>query len=196
MNTNGIAKHYETLTPLERLPLIVAACYRRDDVEAERLARSAPRLGFQLPDHHGLAEALFVSIVFHVMTQLDRIALFWNGEGLVESWHTFGSKEQGAKAKQLADLVRMMGRTITVEAEGWKRFCSELHVDPQTLLRDLPVYSTLERGEEAARINAFSDEEAGAFLRKEFGEDAMPRDIEDAAKEMRTFLDTWNERWA
>jgi hypothetical protein len=194
MNTNSIAKHYETLTPFERLPLIVAACYRGDDAEAARLARSAPRR--RLPDYHGLAEGLFISVVFHVMAQLERMAIFWNGEGLVESWHTFGSKEQTAKAEQLADLVRMMGRTITVEAEGWKRFCTELHVDPETLLRDLPVYDTLKRGEEAARIVAFSDEEAGAFLRKELGEDTIPRNVEDSAKEMRTFLDKWHERWA
>jgi hypothetical protein len=58
MTTKQLACYYQTLTPWERLPLLVAACQRGDAVEEERVARSAPRKGYQLPDSWGLAEGL------------------------------------------------------------------------------------------------------------------------------------------
>ena len=35
MNTSAVARYYETLTAWERLPLIVAASARADDLECE-----------------------------------------------------------------------------------------------------------------------------------------------------------------
>jgi hypothetical protein len=60
MNTNGLAKHYGILTPEERLPLILAAADRGDAAEADRLAHTAPRKGWELPDYHGFGQALLV----------------------------------------------------------------------------------------------------------------------------------------
>ena len=37
MNTNGLARLYDRLTPRERLPLIMAASARGDEMERERL---------------------------------------------------------------------------------------------------------------------------------------------------------------
>ena len=41
MPTNHLARYYQTLTPWERLPLIVATCQRDDKVEEERVTGSA-----------------------------------------------------------------------------------------------------------------------------------------------------------
>jgi hypothetical protein len=59
MNTKVLAKLYDRLTPRERLPLILAASARNDEVEGQRLAQSAPRMALRLPDYHGLGEGLF-----------------------------------------------------------------------------------------------------------------------------------------
>lgn len=51
MNTDCLARCYGTLTPGERVPLLLAASARADAVEQDRLARSAPKHGFRLPDY-------------------------------------------------------------------------------------------------------------------------------------------------
>ena len=50
--------------------------------------------------------------------------------------------------------------------DGWRRVCAEFQVDPELLLNDVPAYDTVKRSEEAARLVAFSVEEARAWLRK------------------------------
>ena len=47
MNTNGLARHYGSLTPEERLPLVLAATWRGDGPERARLLASAPRVAYQ-----------------------------------------------------------------------------------------------------------------------------------------------------
>jgi hypothetical protein len=196
MNTNGLAKHYEHLTPWERLPLIVAAADRGDDAEADRLMRSAPREGFRLPDYHGLAEGVALASLFHMMTQLDRIARYWRAEGIADRyWEMARGKEEKAKAERLSDLTCLLAYRITVEATAWKRFCAELKLDADTLLRDLPTYDTLKSGQDAAGIGAFTAEQVAAFLRKAGREDCTPPSVEDSAKEMRVFLDSRIQWW-
>ena len=43
MNTESLAKLYDRLTPFERVPLIAAAVSRGDEVERDRLVRSAAK---------------------------------------------------------------------------------------------------------------------------------------------------------
>src|SRR5947209_20597717 len=82
MNTNGLARHYDTLTPRERLPLIMAASARGDAVERDRLARSAPREHFSLPDYHGLAEGVLLAALLRGLAVLELAARFRQCEGL------------------------------------------------------------------------------------------------------------------
>jgi hypothetical protein len=56
VNTNGLAKLYDRLTPHERLPLIVAAAAWGDDQERQRLMGSAPKKLYEVPDYQGLAD--------------------------------------------------------------------------------------------------------------------------------------------
>src|SRR5262249_47266915 len=70
MNTDRLARHYATLTPAERLPLIMAASARGDEAEYEHLARSAPRVYLQAPDTFYLAEALLLATSLHMMELL------------------------------------------------------------------------------------------------------------------------------
>jgi hypothetical protein len=48
VNTKGLARLYDRLTPWARLPLLLAALHRGDDAEAQHLAVSAPRIQLRL----------------------------------------------------------------------------------------------------------------------------------------------------
>jgi hypothetical protein len=86
MNTNGLGKLYEHLTPEERLPLIIAASARGDETECTRLVESAPREGYRLPDYYGYAEALVLASLFHAIQLLDLAVLYWHASGLAADW--------------------------------------------------------------------------------------------------------------
>jgi hypothetical protein len=57
MNTKGLAKLYDRLTPAERLPLIIAAAERGDDAERDRLVNAAGRITLSMSDHLPYARA-------------------------------------------------------------------------------------------------------------------------------------------
>jgi hypothetical protein len=55
MNVNALTKYYDTLTPWERLPALLAASARGDEPEAQRRSRTAPvplRCLISLGPHH------------------------------------------------------------------------------------------------------------------------------------------------
>ncbi len=194
MNTNGLAKLYDRLTPRERVPLMIAAYDRGDHAEAERLSRAAPRYGVTLPDYHGFGEGMILAALFHMLVQLDLIAVYRQVEGVAEVyWEVARTKEQQAKAERLSDGLSALAYKITVEAEAWERFCGELKIDPDTLLRDLPCYGTLKRGENSAKVGACTAEEAAALWREAGG--ASPPTVEAAARAMHDLIAQREEWW-
>src|SRR5262249_51908106 len=76
MNTKSLTKHYATLTPWERVPLILAALARKDDLEGDRLSRSAPRVPFEVANFYGLKEGLASLAGRYLMNQLDLVACY------------------------------------------------------------------------------------------------------------------------
>ena len=84
MNTKGLAKQYDKLAPKERLPLIVAASLRGDDLERERLMNSAPRHLYRLPDYHWLADDLQSLVLILNSKLLDLAVSYWRMLGLLE----------------------------------------------------------------------------------------------------------------
>jgi hypothetical protein len=164
MNSKGLAKLYDRLTPRERLPLILAASARDDDVEGQRLAQSAPRMALRLPDYHGLGEELFLASLFHLIGVLDVTALFWLTQGRLAEWQAWTDEDE--LLNRMDAKVRMLAYVLTVKLDGWRRFCAEFQIDPDLLLHDLSGYETTKRSEEAARLLAFSVDEARAWLRR------------------------------
>jgi hypothetical protein len=164
MNTKGLAKLYDRLTPRERLPLILAASARDDDVEGQRLAQSAPRMALRLPDYHGLGEGLFLASLFHLIGVLDVTALFWLTQERLAEWTAWADEDDSLN--RLDAKVRMWAYVLTAKRDGWRRFCAEFQVDPELLLNDVPGYDTVKRSEVAARLVAFSVDEARVWLRK------------------------------
>src|SRR6516162_5116870 len=138
MNTNGLAKHYDVLTPRERMPLIIAANDRGDDAEAERLVRAAPRNAYRLPDYHGLGDGLTLLALFHALRLLEMAANFWHTSGLASDWAASPSNDRDKEhLRSIERFAGLWAYLFTVEVNGWERLMAELQIDSETLLRDL-----------------------------------------------------------
>jgi len=134
MNTMPLAKLYSQLTPRERLPLIIAAGARGDEVEQKRLRASAPKEKLELPDYFGLARGLAEAGNYHLLTLLDLAAQFWQCWGL---WISCGLRDQrptganksqrkkataqNTKERHTGGIVRYYASRIVAHVEGWKR---------------------------------------------------------------------------
>jgi hypothetical protein len=196
LNTKGIARHYDRLTPRERLPLIIAASVRGDETERERLVHSAPRVGYRLPDYHGMAEGMQLLALLHLGELLDLAALLWRASLPLTDPDDCPGKEGKERKERALGTVRMFAYLFTVSLDGWNRFCSDLKVEPPGLLNDLPGWATVNLSANAARRVAFSPEEATAWLRKGTDEPAEARTAESVAAELQQALEHWEARWA
>src|SRR5262245_54550979 len=74
MNTNGLAKHYDALTAMERFCLIWAAVERDDAQEQHRLMSAAKRLYYSEADVAPLMTALEAVARFTFLDLLDEAA--------------------------------------------------------------------------------------------------------------------------
>jgi hypothetical protein len=135
MNTTNLVRQYDALTPWERLPLIVAAVGRGDEVEETRLASSAPRLNFQIANCWGLVQGLDYLARHYLLEQLDRADIYWRVLNLLDKEPLF---RQTRKAKQREERlwrgVETLAYRIVVQADAWKLFCRQLQIDP-----DIPL---------------------------------------------------------
>jgi hypothetical protein len=195
MNTDALAKLYDRLTPFERLPLIAAAAGRGDDVELDRLMRSAPRAHYRLPDYHGLGEVLTLMSLFHA-TQVLQLGLLKQQFLLTANdWEEFVVDEADqARAKHMYGMARVAAYRVDVQIDAWRRLCADLHFDPEIMLKDLPCYDQMRFAEEAARVAACTREEADAFFARP-GREAVALTAEDLAKSMRAFIDERVASW-
>jgi hypothetical protein len=189
VNTKSLTKLYDRLTPWERLPLLLAAVERGDDAEARRLAHSASRLHLSLPDYHGLSEGLMLLTFFHVLGQFERGLRYWQLVGTAADWEAFPvGPEDRERAERLWKIARLTAYRLGVEADGWMRFCEELHLDGEALLRDLPCYDTLRRTQQTARALAWTADEGADCLRWLAPGDAALPTAEGVARGLREFL--------
>jgi hypothetical protein len=166
MNTNGLARHYKALTAWERLPLIAAASVRGDEVERDRLVRSAPKRDFRVPDYWGLCEGLEELATLYLLRQLDLAALYWRVAGSLGRRPLFhGGKRNRWRRHRLHNGLRMLAYCCVTCAEGWKLLCAGLHMDPEAILGDMPGQETVLRMVGEARLAAFGADEAAAYMR-------------------------------
>jgi hypothetical protein len=200
MNSDGLAKLYDGLTPRERVPLMVAASCRGDAAEAQRLSRSAPKQTMVVPDYHGWSEGLFALSAFHLQTL-----------GVLGVVPRFVKKKTDAKRRSegLLNVIRILAYRIVVESDAWKLFCAGLNIDPEALLRDQPSYDLIWRMEKTARAEAFTPEEALTHVRRAAMVPEGSRGpagateceyclttAEDRAQEMQEFLEERVASWS
>jgi hypothetical protein len=196
MNTKELARHYDVLSPRECYSLMVAARLRGDVIEAERLANQAPRASFSVPHYRGLAEGMAHLSLLHVIQLLDIAAQFWQTEALLESVATFETqKNRNARESRLHQTLRLWGYLFVVETEAWNRFCAELHLDPEAVIRDMPGYPTVKKAEPSARAVAFSAEEITKAARARVPPVADICTIEMALADFRAALASRESCW-
>jgi hypothetical protein len=209
MNSNGLARHYDCLSPWERLPLLVSAAARGDELERDRLSRSAPELCFCVPHFWGLVEG-FNSLAMHYMLrQLDLAAIYERVERFLEQEAMLGNKEAPPLEGPPSKTLQTLAHRFVVRADAWTLLCAELHIAPNVLLRELPGYDTVQAMEKIAREVACTAEQAIAYLRqgreaKEPATGAGPSEggefriatAEDEARCMREFLEERLEAWS
>jgi hypothetical protein len=210
MNTTNLARHYEVLTPWERLALLVAAAGRADEVEGRRLAQSAPKVGFRLPNYWGLADGLESLAKLYLLRQLDAAALYWRVMGVLNQ-EPLG--EETATEQQRHDrlwrAIQTLAFRFVVRADGWKLLCRQLQIDPVVVLRELPGCETVCQMEGVARLIACTAEEALAWLQEGAAGDAEAQEespqerrqyrldsAEEVARSMRSFLEGELAGWS
>lgn len=170
VDTSNLARHYDKLTPWERLPLIVAANQRDDGAEAERLARSAPRQTMSVSDYYGLGKGVEEAVIWYLTEQLAAAAELWRGLFLCDQemaeWERKARRRRGEEPPDLfAPGVRLAGYAIQVFAEGWRLFCADMTLDPAALLKPFGCASIIDRAERTARVFAFDAGQALAYAR-------------------------------
>ena len=209
MNMAAIARHYDTLTPWERLPLLLAAQARHDAVEYHRLARSAPKNRFAVPDYWGLLEGFTSLSQQYVLEQLDNAAFCWRLWALAVPGSLGGDRECPHRESDIGAILQFEAHCIVVRADGWRQLCADLHVDADMILRQLPGHETVGEMEALARRLAFTAEEAVGYLRELLErvelvpgrEPAVRREYRldsaaDVARSMRAALEERLASWA
>jgi hypothetical protein len=195
VNTNGLAKLYDKLTPRERLPLIYAASARGDEVERDRLLRSAPTVPYGIPDFYPLAEGMLLVTLLHQVELLNLAVLYWHVQGRLERLEALPRRGKKDREAQLLRAVRTAAYLFTALRDGWQQFCASRQVDPDTPLNRLSGWEIVCLTEEAARSLAVTFEEATAWARRDGDAAAKPVTADSVAASLRATLDFFMSYW-
>jgi hypothetical protein len=165
MNTDGLARHYASLTPQERFRLILAAGARGDQAEQWRLVAASGRIALLLRDHalhvHAFIE-LAVWVFLELMEEAARYADAFHHLRGDEPWEEPDDDEtEGADTEDAAEggageegwapwerrfhLALAAGFVLKTKAEGWKLFCERLSIPPFAAWEGLPGFGRLRR---------------------------------------------------
>ncbi len=164
MTTTRLARRYDALSAAERLPLIMAAAVRGDEVEYQRLLASAPRETYRVPHTFGLAMALEEVACWHRMELLAVSGQYVNALGRSDS-------PDDEHAARMHDCAMLFGYLFRTYVAGWRAFCAGLHLDPDAMPDLLPGRDLLDLAERFAEHSAFTAEEALAYVRRRFDPD-------------------------
>ena len=195
MNTNGLAKLYEHLSALERLPLIVAASVRGDEIEKKRLARSAPSCGYRFPDYHGLADGIIQASLLHTIQLLDLAALYWQTSGMIAETDE-DDEDSRDRLEQMIGGKRLLAYVFLVHVDGWRKFLSEMQIDPRSMLRDMIPNGTVKQMEEITRGFTRSEAEATAWLRRNGDMTAQAITVDSVVSSLRAVIEDRVNWWA
>jgi hypothetical protein len=190
---NGLERLYGVLTPEERFAAILRASARGDEAERDRLVRAAPREHFAVPDCHGLQEGLLLLSLAQLGALAGWAALYWKAATARNQEDMPPSTEA-----RLGKVARLFAYLFTAEERGWALFMAGLGAeDAEAPLRDVPGWSSLQFAAEGVREDAFSPEEAAAYLRESLGEQAqaVAERAEGVAEGLRAALAYWRGLW-
>jgi hypothetical protein len=185
-----------------------AASARGDELELDRLGRSAPKNTFDVPDFWGLQSGLERLAALYLLVQLDRTNLFERLSGWLEADFLGPEKEAKRRRERRWKALRFLSYQLVVSADAWRLLCGELSIDPEILLKDLPGFDTVRRMEGLARELDVTAEEALTYLREKRenadvgGDTRQSADrsylpsAENEARSMQSYLAEQLARWS
>lgn len=136
MNTTQLRKHYDKLTPRERLAALIEAQARDDDAEIIALGQSAPMKSYTVVHHLFLEEAWRRISDIYLIQMLNYGCAFYMGQGLAFTLeHKEGPEE---RREMLFQQLQQIANIITRDAAAWRKFCEKVGIDPDKSLLNLP----------------------------------------------------------
>src|SRR5262245_15601287 len=140
MNTQGLARQYDKLTPRERFALLVAAAARGDEFERSRLILSGPQKNYRVSDHFGLVMSFSWLSDYHFTELLDLAGCYFEAFAELR-----GSRKKDDE--EAWDNVMLLGYLFQTSLRGWHKFCADLNVDPEYLWQGRPGLRTIQRAD-------------------------------------------------
>jgi hypothetical protein len=161
---------YDKLTPWERLPLLLAAQRRGDEVESGRLAATAPKIACQLHDYFGLAQAFTLVSLLHFI-EVSRLA--------AQYFATFRLPDDTRKEEQAAlDQRVLLAHLLKMNLAGWRQFCAEFRFDPEWCWSSLPGIDVVHRAAGLLDGIDLAPERVRAALRRQLKRaDSIPEKV-------------------
>jgi hypothetical protein len=179
MNTNRLAKMYHLLTPQERLPLVLAAQKRGDEIEQQRLTISAP-LGRFDPDYVQRELMLQPLALAYIKEQLQHL-----------TDHTLAGvfARRKDESQDWLCVEPLSAYLFCCNVQAWRRFCQEQNVDPEQLIAaNYPGGMLPSATEQMPRI-APSRDELAATLKARGWADPVPVTVDDLVERWRRALE-------
>jgi hypothetical protein len=163
VNTKTLANHYSQLSAEERFRLILAACSRNDEAEADRLRNVGKRIALSILDHSPYVDAFQDLLFVNYIDLLEDAALYLESIALRDK-QLCASIEAAKTPKRKktmplktdsptlnGDAVvwpdwHLTGRTVygvgflfKMKLEGWKLFCNRLNVSAVALWEQMDL---------------------------------------------------------
>lgn len=184
MNAKTLQRQYDKLTPRERVALILEATKRGDASERAALQRTAPRVSYQIANHHGTLEALQFVAHIHLIFQLDRAL------SVAMLAHAAADEDVAWRGACVGAYV------FCVQADAWRAFCAEIGIAPELAFFGFDnARQSLEFSERIAREFAFTFEETRAEMEKNFGADVDVITPERALNDLRAMFNDLVGLW-
>ena len=120
MNTNGLAKHYGTLTTLERFKLIIAATRSQDEQEIDRITNAGSRITLTANDITPYLQAFKDLAFFMYMELLNDSHIYEHSWTLSDVTYNYDDDKDGAK-KMKASKKKTVKKPIWKRQRTWPR---------------------------------------------------------------------------
>lgn len=149
MNTKALASNYDALTAAERASLMLAAILRGDQVEADRLARTAPQIHLSATDCWPIMRG-FIHLAYIVLAELlGYAAQIGQLRSLVVQ--ILVSEADGPKpseeAELLADYSHLLVARFLRTLDAWERFCQARAMPSRGFWQTQPGFDALTMAE-------------------------------------------------
>lgn len=126
MTASSLKQLYPAIRPWERIRLLLAAEYRHDDVEYQRLFKASKIRAWYFSEHLLTEQALHVLTLTYITEQLDAATSLFLGLTQMAL--------HDQKDKVWEQVAECSAYFFTVNTEGWKSFCIEHHFPAENLV--------------------------------------------------------------